>query len=401
MRLLILSQYFKPEPFRITEVAESLAGRLDSVEVLTGQPNYPGGRTYKGYKAWHFSKRVEGQILVTRVPVIPRGRRNPLMLFLNYISFVVSATVFGFCSLASKKIDVVFCYAPSPILQAIPGIFLAWCLNARFILNVQDLWPQSLNATGYVKNKAILRIIRVVVGFIYRRCDLILVSSRGFEKDIKSYSVKCEVKYWPNSVSSMFLSAKPESNSSIEELDLPFTCVFAGNVGSAQSPKTILACAEALQEKKELYFLIFGDGSELEWVKQEILNRNLSNVRVFGHYPLEEMPSLLSKADCLMVTLKDDEIFRLTVPNKIQAYLALGRPIIGGISGEGARIINDSGAGFAVPIDDTARLIGSIEYLLNLSEREREKMGSKGKAYYKKHFDHDALINRLVSEIYG
>ena len=396
MKILILSQYFKPENFRINDIASTLSSFGHKVSVLTAQPNYPDGQVFNGFSSFGISTRKEDAFDVSRVPIIPRGSASFLRLALNYISFVVSAAVFGPWLLRKKKIDVVFCYAVSPILSALPGLLIAKLKKIPFVLNVQDLWPQSISATGYSKSQFFLWLVKIVVRFIYQHSDLILVSSMPFIADVKKYNPDCEVIYFPNSVGDEYSSRAASFSTVLPTLPDGFNVVFAGNVGSAQSINTIIDAAETLKNTPKINFIVIGSGSALNWLKSEIETRALKNIVALGRFPPSDMPHFLSAADVLLVTLKDEEIFSYTVPNKIQAYLAMGRPIIACVPGEGGRIVKESGAGFHVAPESSEELASCVLHLHGLTKENRALLGLNGKTYFQDNYDHLKLMHTLV-----
>lgn len=398
LRILIVSQYFRPENFRINEIVDSLKSQVDQLMVLTGQPNYPCGRIYSGFSALGNSRRQEEDIDVVRVPVVPRGLNSKILLSLNYLSFVFSAAIFGFFKFRKEKFDIVFCYAPSPILQALPGLFLARLCGSKFVLNVQDLWPQSISDTGNINNIFVLKVIGRVVRFIYGRSDLLLAPSRAFVEDISRYTPQCPIIYWPNTVN---LDAAVGDKGNIpKELSRVFTkgfdCVFAGNLGDAQALETIVEAAAKLRSFDSFRFIIFGGGLRLDWLRQEVSSRGLGNVTVVGWVSPCLMPYIFNQASCLLLTLRDTDIFSRTVPNRLQAFLASGKPIIGAISGESARIILEANAGFVCKPEDPDSLASLLLRVSTMDPIELGKMGLNGQKYFKENFDHEMLMKTLL-----
>lgn len=398
MRVLVLSQYFRPESFRINEVVDSLSDSQDvsQITVLTGQPNYPEGNIFKGYRGFSTSRKQESGVDVVRVPLYRRGQNSSISLFLNYLSFIFFASTLGLWHLRKNRYDVVFCYAPSPVLQAIPGILFSKLTKSKFVLHVQDLWPQSLASTGYVTNSFVLKGVSLLVKSIYNNCHLILVSSYPFKEHVESFGKSLDVRYFPNSVDDSYLNVKHYEDSRLDILKTGFNCVFAGNLGAAQSVETIVQAADELKLYPDIKLVLFGSGSKYEWIEEEKKNKKLTNLILMGRYPVEAMPYCLSNSSCLMVTLKDTDIFRLTVPNKIQAYLATGRPIIASIAGEGGRIVKEAKAGLAIKPSDPFELASAIKYLASLNSDELNEMGFNGKNYFCEHFEHNYLIGELI-----
>jgi glycosyltransferase involved in cell wall biosynthesis len=395
LRVLIVSQYFWPESFRITEVAKTLVEKGVEVEVLTGKPNYPGGTCFPGYSLWGCQQECYQGISIDRIPLVARGSGG-WRLALNYLSFVVSGLLFGPWIQRSKKFDVIFIYATSPILQALPAIFLGWLKGCPIVLWVQDLWPESLSATGHVRNRYVLAGVRQVVRFIYRNVDLLLVQSRAFEAPVRSLTPRTPILYYPNSVDGGFLLPAVNTRPLVEGLGEKFSVMFAGNIGAAQAVNVIVQAAALLREHADIQFVVLGDGSSRDGMLKAVQQRGLTNVHLPGRFPVETMPGLMQKASVLLVTLADQPIFAATVPNKVQAYMAAGRPIIACLNGEGARLVIEAGAGLATPAEDAKALADAVLHLYKLSPGEREKMGDNGRRYYRKHFDHDQLVDQLI-----
>lgn len=395
LKVLIANQYYWPENFRINDVAKTLVENGIEVEVLTGKPNYPRGEIFDGYRAWGYQREVHDGILIHRIPLMPRGNGG-VRLALNYISFILSGLFFAPWLLRRNKYDVIFVHGTSPILQAIPAIFLGWLKNCPVVLWVQDLWPESLSATGYVKNKLILKSVEHVVRFIYRHVDLLLVQSEAFIAPVSALASGTPVKYYPNSVDASFSAPATACAPNVPSLGQEFSIMFAGNIGTAQAVEMIVEAAALLKDYADIQFVVLGDGSRRDWMLQEASSRNLHNLHMPGRFPVETMPSFMQKASVLLVTLADQEIFTATVPNKIQAYMAAGRPIIASLGGEGARLVEEAKAGLAVPAEDAGALADAVLKLYGMSAMEREQMGLQGQAYYRTHFDHVDLVEQLI-----
>lgn len=396
MKILIFNQYFWPENFRINEIADAIHSRGHEVDVMTGKPNYPEGEFFSGYGAWGIKKDVWKKISIYRVPLIARGKKSSIRLALNYLSYILSALLFAPLVLRKKKYDLIFVYGVSPIFQVIPASFLGWLKGVPVVLWVQDLWPQSAEATGYVKSAWLLKMLEKFVRFSYSHTDLILVQSQAFIDPVSKLAPKIPVLYYPNSVDKDFYIPKELDVPDIGSLESGFTVLFAGNVGEAQSMETIVSAAEELLAYEEIKIVIIGSGSKIDWLSKEIKQKSLGNIFLEGRYPVETMPALMRQASVLLVSLTDQPIFGLTVPNKVQAYLAVGRPVIASLNGEGARIINEAKAGFSVPAEDAKGLAKAILTMYRMTDEERLQLGKNGRAYFKENFDEDALIDDLI-----
>ena len=398
MRVLVVSQYFWPESFRINDVAKTLLEKGIEVEVLTGKPNYPRGQMFPGYRAWGCQQETHQGININRIPLLARGSSG-LRLAMNYLSFIVSGLLFAPWMLRKEKFDVIFVYAPSPILQALPVLFLGWLKGCPVVLWVQDLWPESLSAMGHVHNRTVLKLVERMVRFIYRHTDLLLVQSRAFEKPVRALASNTPIVYYPNSVDDTFAVPAKCEPPAVAGLDEAFSVMFAGNIGAAQAVGVIVEAASLLKEHTDIHFVVLGDGSCREGMIKTAQQHGLSNLHLPGRFPVETMPGFMQKASALLVTLADRPIFAATVPNKVQAYLAAGRPIIACLNGEGARLMVDAGAGLATPAEDAQALADTVLRLYRLSPGEREKMGENGRRYYQEHFDHDHLVDELIGHL--
>lgn len=401
INVLISSQHFHPESFRINDVAQSLLDSGCQVDILTGKPNYPNGKIYSGYSWFRFESEIWRNLNIYRIPIFPRRTGGALNLILNYVSFIFSGLIFGPWILIGKKYDIVFCYATSPFLQVIPALFIAKIKNAKLVVNVQDIWPDSLVATGYIRNKYILNVIGKIVVFLYKKSDLLLTQSQEFQTRIEKVAPDTNTKYWPNSVDKLFSSELSSELPNILAFDNgKFNIVFTGNIGEAQAVHVILEMAIILKKCDSIQILIFGQGSRWSWLKDRIAEHNLKNIFLLGSYPIEVMPAIMRKASVLLVTLADQDIFSATIPNKVQAYLASGRPILAAINGEAAAVISDANAGIVVPAGDSKKLAHAAIKLSEMSERDLNFLGKNGQQYFINHFNHDQLVNNLIQMFY-
>lgn len=397
MRILIVTQYFWPENFRINDLAQGLVKRGHQVTVLTGKPNYPSGRFYDGYGFFHKRREAYEGMQVIRVPLLPRGRAGGFRLVMNYFSFALAAALSAVVS-CRDKYDVIFVYAPSPITVALPALILRWIRGVPIMLWVQDLWPESVSAAGGIRATWILRLIEKMVKFIYRGTDRILVQSEAFRPSIKRLGVSEErIIYFPNSAEELYRPVILSSDAAEHSLVPAGFCVmYAGNIGAAQSFETILAAAERLKPYSNIHWIVFGDGRVAAWVRAQITERELtSSVHMLGRHAMETMPRYFALADAMLVTLKNEPILGLTIPARVQSYLACGRPIVAGINGEGARIINEAGAGLTVAAEDADALADAVLTMYKMSKQERDAMGARGREYFLAHFESSMLMDRL------
>jgi glycosyltransferase involved in cell wall biosynthesis len=394
MRVLILSQYFWPESFRINEVAITLRDAGCDVIILTGQPNYPDGAIFNGYSACGLQIEVNNELEIHRVPLFPRGQASVIRLACNYLSFVFSAVLFGPWQLRGCSIDRILVYAPSPILQAIPAIWLGWLKGAAVVTWVQDLWPDSLYATGYVKNRVALACVNEVVKWIYRRCDLLLAQSEAFVQPIEDISGGTPVLYYPNP--GELLHSCNTSKKLPFEFEEGFNVVFAGNLGTAQALDILVEAAYLLRFERDIKIVIVGSGSRFEWLRSEVNRLGLRNVSLPGRLAQEDMPGVFAKASALLVSLNRSSVLSKTIPAKVQAYLAAGVPIIASMDGEGARVVKRAGAGLTCPAGDATALTNAIIKLRNYPREELDQMGQNAKKYYQANFEPKMLAVRLI-----
>lgn len=394
MNILIVTQYFWPEDFLINNLSVDLAKRGHDVTVLTGIPNYPKGSFFDGYGIFNRPQIYQG-VKVLRVPMLPRGNGGGLRLVLNFASFALAGSILG-PFLCTAKYDLIFVFEPSPITVGIPAVILKALKSAPVLFWVQDLWPESLSATGAIKSKFLLAVTEKLVRGIYRRCDRILIQSRSFFDSVVRLGGNPDtILYFPNSAENIFQSPQTVSGPP-PTLPEGFRVMFAGNIGAAQDFATIISAAKILREYHDIRWIIVGDGRMREWAMQEVRKQQLDGCFHFlGRHPLETMPAFFSSADVLLVTLKKASIFALTIPSKIQAYLACGRPVIAALDGEGAKIIDDAGAGYSCPAESPESLAATVLKMYETPKSEREVMGMSGRRYYEENFDRELLLDRL------
>lgn len=402
MRLLIVSQYFWPENFRVNDLANEFVHRGHDVTVLTGFPNYPNGKVFKEFlsdsAAFSFFKNVR----IARVPLIPRGKGS-IRLLLNYLSFAISACIFGPWRLRGQKFDVVLTCQLSPVTVGLPGALLAWIKGAPMAMWVLDLWPDTLKAIGIVKAPWVLAAVSKLTSFIYKRCDLILAQSKGFIPKIENLAgLDIPVVYFPSWAENVFNKGDVIPAPEVPDQDGSFSVMFAGNIGEAQDFECILSAAMLLKSYGYIRWLIVGDGRMSDWVAAQVALRGLDNhVFLLGRYPLERMPDFYARADVMLVTLADQEIFAMTIPGKVQSYLAAGMPVIAALNGEGAAVIRLAKAGFTCPAGDSVELAALVRKMSQLPESERQAMGRNGLKFSQHEFDRKMIVDLAEKYLSG
>lgn len=399
MKILVVTQYFWPENFRINDLCDGLIERGYEVTVYTGLPNYPEGEFHKGYSFMGPYHETRGKIKIIRSPLIPRGKNKSLQLALNFFSFFFMASILA-PFLVRGKYDKIFVYEPSPITVAIPAIILKYLKKAPMFFWVTDLWPESLEATGVMKNKKVLGWVARMVRFLYKHSDRILITSKGFAPRVKALGGQdFQIVYFPQWAEALY-SNIPDS--SFHDPLVPasgFKIMFAGNIGSSQDFETIVQAALLLREHKNIVFLILGDGLMKKWAEIEVEKNNLKNNFIFlGRKPVEMMPNYYSKADVMLMSLTNTDLFSITVPSKLQSYLASAKPVLASMNGEGAEIVKEWNAGMTCPATEPKLLAETILLMSQLSKEQLDQMGKNAFNCYQSEFEREKLISLLEDE---
>lgn len=395
LRILILTQYFWPEDFRINDLARGLHERGHRVTVLTGVPNYPDGKFFEGYGATGPREQDYHGVRVLRVPLVSRGPAKGARLAMNYASFALSASVLGPLR-ARGGFDVILVFEPSPITVGIPARVLRRVLGAPVLFWVQDLWPEILQGLGVVTNERVIRGVERLARFVYRGCDRILVQSRAFTSSVERLGGAGRIRYFPNTAEDFYRPIPPQEAQGVPPLPEGFRVMVAGNIGASQAFPTLIGAAERLKdEHPDIHFLVVGDGRMRPWVEEQVRQKGLERtVHLLGRYPAERMPHFFAHADALLATLGKEPVFEYTIPSKVQSYLACAKPVIASLDGEGARVVREAG-GLAAPAEDAAALAQAVLRMREKSPEERAEMGKKARAYFLEHFDREMLMERL------
>jgi colanic acid biosynthesis glycosyl transferase WcaI len=396
LRILVVSQYFWPENFRINDLVKEWVQRGHEVKVLTGIPNYPAGKVFDAYREQPSAFAALEGAEVVRVPILPRGTGG-LSLMMNYLSFVFSASFFGPWRLRGKLADVIFVFEPSPVTVGLPAIWLGKIKKAPVVFWVLDLWPETLAAMGVVRSPRALGLVGHLVRYIYNRCILVLGQSRGFLGSIARYSDdKSKIRYFPSWAEDVFIDDSVKPAPEVPKCADCFTVLFAGNIGEAQDMPAVLDAAELLKENAHIRWVIVGDGRKWDWLQSEVARRGLDKkVLLPGRFSVERMPSFYVHADALLVSLRRDPVFSMTIPGKVQSYLMAGIPLLGMLDGEGAAVIREAQAGVTCEAGNGTGLASSLLALASLPAAERKQMGLNGRKYAHQEFGRTQLMDRL------
>ena len=391
-KILVICQYYKPEPFRISDICEEIVRRGHEVHVVTGYPNYPEGILYDGYgKGKHIDEVIEG-VHVHRCFTIPRETSSVKRL-MNYYSYAASSTAYvlsrNCVASDGKPFDVVFCNQLSPVMMADAAIAYKKKYKVPVVMYCLDLWPESLIAGGITRESAIYKYFHFASKRIYRQMDKILISSRMFSDYFRDeFGIKKDrIEYLPQYAECIFDQIPPREEDGI------FNFMFAGNIGAVQSVETVIRAAEMLKDEP-VKFHIVGGGTALERLQK--LGENLKNVVFYGRKPLREMPEIYAKADAMLVTLAADPVLSLTLPGKVQSYMAVGKPIIGAINGETRIVIEDAQCGFCGKANDAAELAENIKRFIE--SEDRATMGQNARKYYEENFQEKIFMDKLESK---
>lgn len=392
--ILLISQYFYPETFRVNDIATEWVRRGYRVTVLTGIPNYPQGEYYEGYNKTLRRQEVWNGIHIIRLPIEPR-KTGSLNLIKNYMSFVTTGR--QWIRKNNIEADIVFTYEVSPMTQALVGVWFAKKRNIPHVLYVTDLWPENVEIITGIHNKLFLGTIQKMVDYIYKRCSRILTSSNSFIEKIEKRGIEREkIEFWPQYAEDFYKPAKRISEETIPN-DGIVNLVFAGNIGYAQGLAILPHAACELKKKCLLVrFNVIGDGRYKEELKKIVKESDVDNYFNFiDRKPPEEIPSYLAAADALLITLSKSEVFSITIPAKTQSCLACGKPIIVSADGEVQTIIKDAKAGFTSDAEDVEGFVNSIIAFTKLSSASKEEMSKNALMYSKAHFDKTKLLDRI------
>lgn len=382
MKILVVCQYYYPEPFRHTDICEELVKRGHDVTVVTGLPNYPMGEIYEGYRRGEKRDEVINGVKVHRCFTIGR-KSGSIYRSLNYYSYMFSSI--SYVKKLKEQFDIVFVNQLSPVMMAQAGIVYKKKYNVPLVMYCLDLWPVSLVAGGIGKKSLIYRFFKRTSDRIYKQADRLLITSRSFAEYFQSEFGIIDTEYLPQYAESIFTPEQCRKKTD-EYVDL----MIAGNIGAAQSVDTIIKAAKLTSDIHNLRWHIVGDGSEIN--KLKAMAKGMNQVIFHGRKPLEVMPKYYAMADAMLVTMQKDPVLSLTLPGKVQTYMAAGKPVIGAIDGEANFVIEESGCGICGEAEDEVALAENVRKFVKM---DRKNLGRNARAYYETHFEKKEFINRM------
>lgn len=395
MRILILSQWYPPEPMKLlSDMTETLRVKGHDVVVLTGFPNWPSGKIYPGYKVKLWQKETIGGVTIVRIPLYPDHSVSKIRRISNFISYVISASLLGFFLI--RRPDII--HAIQPPTTCFPAWFLSRLWRIPFTYEVQDMWPETLQATGMVNNRRVLTVMSMYCNWAYARAAAIRVISPGFRHNLIAKGVSIEkIHLIPNWVDTDFYKPRPPDVNLSERFGFKghFNILYAGTIGLAQGLETVLATAPLVKDLPNIQFVFAGDGLALPSLQEYAAFHKINNVIFLGRQSMELMPDLYALADILLVHLKDDPLFRITIPHKTLTYLSAGKPVLAAVEGDVAEIINLNHAGLTCPPSNPEALADTIRMIYNLTSNEREEMGENGRKTACNLYGREPLLNEI------
>jgi colanic acid biosynthesis glycosyl transferase WcaI len=396
VRILLLTQWFDPEPtFKGLLFARKLRDLGHEVEVITGFPNYPGGKLYPGYRqTWRRQESIDG-VTVTRLPLYPSHDGSALKRVLNYFSFALTSLLYGV--FVAKTADIIYVYHP-PMTVGLTGALIGLVRRTPFVYDIQDLWPDTLKATGMIDNERVLGLVASACSWIYRRASHIVVLSHGFRDLIKQRGVdesKISVIY--NWCDEAALTIPESADVDLSFMEGRFNVVFAGNMGKAQALDAVIDAAKIVaSHDAQVQFVFVGGGVDVDRLKAKSESTGLNNVRFLPHMPMNKVGAVLERANVLLVHLRDDPLFAITIPSKTQAYLATGKPILMAVRGDAADLVLRAEAGVAVTPENVASIADGVLHVARLPSAERARMGKNAAEFYKRELSLHTGVERFI-----
>lgn len=402
MRILFLTQWFQPEIFfKGLPFAKALKDKGHDVEVLTGFPNYPGGKVYPGYRIRFYQQEVMDGIRVHRVPLYPSHDKSAFRRIINYISFSLSAFLLG--PWLVKKPDVIYVY--NLVTLGLPAFLLRLIYGSKVIIDIQDLWPESVASSGMLGNKNVLSVLNGICNWVYRKADQLVVLSPGFRNYLVSRGIppeKIKVIYnWCNETDMQRDALPSETRRATGNAD-KFIVLYAGSMGTVQGLDTLLKCAEICRMKlPDVQFMLIGGGADRQRLEQLAAEMKLDNVTFLPQRSIETMGEIYAMADVLIVHLKDHPLFSITIPSKTQAYLYMGKPVIMAVRGDASMLVERAGAGIICEPDNPLAMADAVKTLRDAEVIERYRIGESGHHYYMQNLSFEQGVKNFENTMFS
>ena len=395
-RILVYTNHYYPEQSKINDIVEWLNSFNYQVRVITCMPNYPSGKFYKGYNFFKSFVERNNNIIVNRLPVIPRGTGSSIMIILNYLSYFISCSLFTlYLGLFIKKYDVILVHHTSPFFIAINPILYGWFKKSKKVLWDLDIWPETLQAVGIIKSKKIINSLKKIVSYVYSFYDKILISSNGL-KPIVRERFKGSIEYFPNWADKNIEDLKLNSNINFNIPNDKFVIMYTGNIGKSQNFESLIDTIKYFHKEKNILWVFIGGGRYKRSFINKLSSDNLEDNCLFiDQVNVKQIPSYSNYADAMFISLRDSKVFNNTLPAKLQTYMALKKPLIAVLKGEGEKIVRESNSGIVENNNDYLSLSKKIEDLLKLNKNEIERLGHNGREYYQKIFNSKKRKNQL------
>ncbi len=402
MRVLILSQWYVPEPAaKVHALAQDLVARGHQVTSITGFPNYPQGRVYPGYRQrlrkW---EQIDG-VRVLRLPLYPDHSRSAAKRSLNYASFAISACLLG--PVLCGPADVMWVYHP-PLTAGIPAWWIGLLRRVPFVYNIHDMWPEALSATGMVRDTTVQRVLNRLASWVHRRAAAVTVVTPGFMANLVAKGVPADkIHIIPNWADEQVYRPVPRNSTLAETVGMQgrFNIVYAGNMGLAQGLDTVLSAAEMLKDVPRVQFVFIGDGVDRERLRDEAKSKELANVRFIDQQSPDRMAEFLALADVLYMQLKEEPLFQMWIPSKLYSYMACAKPILAGVAGDAADAIRQAGAGVVCPPQNAAELARAVRKLYEMPSVERETIGQAGRQEFLERYTRRVLVDQYENLLRG
>ncbi len=398
-RILVVSQHFWPESFRINDICDFLVNdKKCDVDVLCGLPNYPLGKFYDGYSYFKNKKQTHNGLRVRRVFEIPRGNNSNLRIFINYISFPIFS-LFHIPCLLTKPYDKILIYQTSPVMMSITGIIIGKLKRVETTICVMDLWPENLFSVLNFKNKLIRKFLTVTSHWYYKKADKLVAMTEKMREKLITVTVKSsdKVVVIPQAAEKIYESEVHDKVLK-KRFEKSFNILFTGNISPAQSFETIIGAAKLLKDDglDNIKWIIVGDGMSRKWLETEVARKDLTDLFVFeGQHPVADIPKYTGIANVLVGCLSKSDLLEATIPSKVYSYIAAGKPMALAMDGEAQQLINQIRCGFAGPTEDSEALAQNISKIYRSTKTERDAMGERAKSYHFKNLERNLTLNKL------